>query len=468
MRSKPLLVSALLAVLLVAPLAAYAANSVSAGIVTVSTDKASYYPNSAVTITVKFSAPFTGSLLIQVVGPNGQAVAADAASLTNATQYVYVFKHDEAKYGDGVFKVVVTYSGKALVAGNWETVYSAKPLELSFTVAPAYSISGKVVDENGKPVAGATVVVKETGASTTTAEDGSFVVSVPGPGKYTVCAKKVDYMKNMTSVDVAKIGVTQLPAPLVLKSQVYVISQLVKQQKEIADTLTSVVDQLKALQDKYEGVANTVKQLAADVDQLKNQVGKQGDEIASLKQSLDQLSNTVTELKQSLESVKKEVSEIKEMYATKDYVDKAVNEIQSKIDELSGGLQQLQDAVSRLKQALNNYATKDEAKKYAQDAANAAKEEAMKALDEQVKNINGKIEDLSRQLNKLKSTVDNLQGTVIKQLSQQLQNAIDTAKQASDNAAAASRWALVAVIVAIIGIIIAIFVALKVMKLTAA
>jgi len=468
MRSRPLLASMLLLALLVVPLAAQAANVATAGIVKLYTDKASYYPNSVIKITVEFTAPFTGSLLLQVIGPDGKQVAADAVYLENATVYTYSFKHDEARYGDGVFKVVLTYSGKALIGGQWTTVYSASPLEITFTVAPAYSISGKVVDEKGRPVEGATVVVKETGATATTDAEGMFVVSVPGPGRYTVCAKKVDFLKNKTVVDVKEIGVTELPAPLVIKSQVTAITELMEGQKEIMDTLTGLVEQVKALQDKYEGVANTVQQLATAVAQLETQVQEQGNQVESLAKTLDELSAAVETLAADVQQMKQELEGVKQNFATKEYVDGMVAELRTQLDQLSASLQQLQAAITQLKQELGNYATKDEAKMYADEAAAKAKEEALAALNEQAKKLADEIGMLKEQVKQLQDKVDNLEGTVIKQLSQQLNEAVQKAQEASNNAASASRWALVAVIVAIIGIIIAIFVALKVMKLTAA
>ena len=42
-----------------------------------------------------------------------------------------------------------------------------------------FRVSGKVIDETGKPVSGATVTVKGTSIATATTTDGSFVLNIP-------------------------------------------------------------------------------------------------------------------------------------------------------------------------------------------------------------------------------------------------------------------------------------------------
>ncbi len=51
----------------------------------------------------------------------------------------------------------------------------------SLLVAQSYNISGQVKDEAGEPLAGVTVVVKNTIRGTTTGNDGRFTLQVPGP-----------------------------------------------------------------------------------------------------------------------------------------------------------------------------------------------------------------------------------------------------------------------------------------------
>ena len=49
----------------------------------------------------------------------------------------------------------------------------------SQTMAQSRTISGKVSDEKGDPISGATIMIKGTNAGTTSNASGDFVISVP-------------------------------------------------------------------------------------------------------------------------------------------------------------------------------------------------------------------------------------------------------------------------------------------------
>jgi Ca-activated chloride channel homolog len=57
---------------------------------------------------------------------------------------------------------------------------SAAGMLFAFTTHDLITIKGKVTDENGNPVAGATVVVKGTKTATSTDQNGEFIIQVPG------------------------------------------------------------------------------------------------------------------------------------------------------------------------------------------------------------------------------------------------------------------------------------------------
>jgi hypothetical protein len=57
----------------------------------------------------------------------------------------------------------------------------------------AHTISGQVVDENQKPITGATVFIDGTQAATATNETGRFNMVVPGPGSYRLSVKMLGY-----------------------------------------------------------------------------------------------------------------------------------------------------------------------------------------------------------------------------------------------------------------------------------
>src|SRR4051794_23947188 len=60
-------------------------------------------------------------------------------------------------------------------------------------------ISGRVVDEAGKPVARASVTIEELSVSTTTASDGTFRFSAIPDGRYTVSAQRAGYATGATA-----------------------------------------------------------------------------------------------------------------------------------------------------------------------------------------------------------------------------------------------------------------------------
>ena len=63
-----------------------------------------------------------------------------------------------------------------------------------------YSISGRVTDENQKPVNGATIFVDGSQIATATNETGYFHVKVPGQGLYRLSANMLGYAVNTKDV----------------------------------------------------------------------------------------------------------------------------------------------------------------------------------------------------------------------------------------------------------------------------
>ena len=443
MRFGAVIAATVLAVLLLLPVAAYAANIAQNGLVKFYTEKPSYLPNSDITIVAEFSSPFTGTYMLQLYGPTGELIDAKTGNVENTTKITYVFHHNEELYGYGVFKAVLTYSGYVIVGGQKQNVYSATPLEITFTVAPSYSIEGKVVDEAGNPVAGATVYVVEAGTKVVTGDDGSFVVAVKSPGTYTILVSKTDYLSNSTVVKVESIGTTKLEKPIVIVSQAYMIKQLLAMEKELAKKLDEVSGKLDDIATKYESLSNSLNDLASKVNANSEAIKGNADKIKSLEDSIADVRKSIDELKASIDQLRS----LLDQYATKNYVDtkiaaaiqNAVNSLTAKIDDLSKRLDQLESKLAQ-------YATKDYVDSKAGDLESK---------------LTGEIQKLKSDIDSIKSDVSNLKSTVIQQLSQNLE-------KATNNANRASNIALVAVILAIIGIIIAIVVAVRLMKLTAA
>ncbi len=474
----------IMALLLLPVLAAAQTNMASDAVVKIYSDKDSYLPNSVVTIKIEFTNPFTGTYFLQILNPDGEVVDFDTEAVTNETEITYLFQHNEAIHGYGVFKAKLTYSGYVLRNGEKVNVYSSAPLEISFTIAPSYSIKGVVVDEYDKPVANVRVYVKETGAEYITSDDGSFVIAVPAPGTYTVIAEKSDYLPASKVVTVAELGVTDI-GTVKIKSQVAAIMDLIGHVKALNSTLQQLSDTLTSLSER--------------VDTIASQVGTNSDTLQQLSQQIEALQGSVEDLQDALNSLQKSL----EAYATTEYVDQKFKEASDKISEVEASLsdkidnvaaslqdmikaiestvESLQKAVSSIQTALDQYATKadleralsdaksytdnkvsgalSEAKSYADQKASSALDEAKSYVDQKAKELDDRINSVSSDVDKLKDTVSNLQTQVLQQLSKQLEDTTNSAKSAS-------RMALIAVILAIIGILIAIFIAVRLMKLT--
>ena len=458
-----LAVSALFTALLLPVLATAATSNIAvSGIVKFYSDKASYYPNSDIKLVVEFSAPFNGTVLIRVTNAEGKVVALASANLREATKYVYVYKHNETTDGIGTFTAELTYSGQALIAGEWQTVYSAKPLKITFTVAPSYSIKGYVVDENGNPVAGACVCVKETGAKTVTGQDGSFTIAVSMPGRYTIMVEKVDYMPNMTTVEVVHTGITEIKKPIEIVSQAELIKKLLRNQKTLSDTVDKLVNAVSALTNKYNALVQSVNKISSKLDKVARMVNEQNASIKELMAAIGQLqgqlkavANQVTDLTEQIKYIN---TELETNYATKDYVSMQLTEVKAGIEKLNGQLMLLQEKLAQLEEKTNKIAAELENKYASKDYVKSQLSSAKKEILDQVSK---QLTDLKQQISSLQDKLTNLQNSVIQQLSQQMQKALSSADSAG-------KWALAAVVVAIIGIIVAIYVAIRMMKLTAA
>jgi prefoldin subunit 5 len=466
MRSVGMIAPVVITVLLLLPVLAFAqTNMASDAVAKIYSDKESYLPNSDVTIKIEFVNPFTGTYFLQVINPDGEVVDFDTASVTNVTEVTYVFKHNEAIHGYGVFKAKLTYSGYVYRAGERVNVYSSSPLEITFTIAPSYSIKGVVVDEYDRPVAGVKVYVKETGTEYVTGADGSFVVAVPAPGTYTIMVEKSDYLPASKVVTVTELGVTDI-GTVKMKSQVAAIMDLMGRVQALNSTLQQLSDTLASLSENVDSIASQVASNNDAIQQL-------GQQIEDLQSSIGNLQDAISALQDSLDSLKKEL----EAYATKEYVDQQFEAAMSRIDEAVASLkdmikaventvESLQKAVSSIQASLDQYATKadldkavSDTKSYTDEKVSGALGEAKSYADQKAKELDDKIASVSSDLNKLKDTVTNLQNQVIQQLSKQLE-------ATTNNAKSASRMALVAVILAIIGILVAIFIAVRLMKLT--
>lgn len=96
-------------------------------------------------------------------------------------------------------------------------------LGVVFAVAPAFAqrtLTGKVTDEKGNPVANASVVVKGTSTGTATKVDGTFSLTVPAGAK-TLLFSAVDMKTLEVAIDASNT------LTIVLKGEEKVMSEVV-------------------------------------------------------------------------------------------------------------------------------------------------------------------------------------------------------------------------------------------------
>ena len=110
----------------------------------------------------------------------------------------------------GQYKVkaeAVTYSA---VTQDF-TAYKVFTVALSDRLFPKEDITVAVTDADGKPVNGATVSIKESGATGTTDISGKYTFNVTDPKEYTVTVKKdgyVDYVKKIIIQGVLSVKIS--------------------------------------------------------------------------------------------------------------------------------------------------------------------------------------------------------------------------------------------------------------------
>jgi len=429
----------LVATVLVLSIAGYAASVTYNG-VTLSTDKDKYLPGETVTITVSFEKPFTGSLYLYVYKPGGVLDFYKYESLNNQTSYSITYKPQDL----GLYTVKASVQGN-FVGENNTIVVPASALTVTFTVATQYAIKGQVVDENGNPVAGATVVVKEAGLKTTTDENGYFVISVAKPGTYTVCAKKNGYLPNSVKVKITQMGITELSKPIVIESFTHAIlrlqqdiQQLNTKLSELNTTLSNaIVTQVNNLRAELTSSLNNLnKTVNAKISDLTQRVAGLESTVAGINDALKKLSDSIQSLQTSINNIQAQLNNVQQQLQGK--ADKAA------LEQLSSTLNSLNNKISAMDKTLST-------------------------LQSTVNQLQGVVNDLKSTVEGLKTTVSGLQSSVsdlkssMKTVQQQLNNVANTANtavQKADNASkkadSAASKAMLGIVIGVIGLIIAI------------
>ena len=441
-------IAALLVVtVLVLSITSYAASVTYSG-VTLSTDKDKYLPGETVTITVSFEKPFTGSVYLYVYKPGGVLDFYKYVSLTNETTYTVTYKPEEL----GVYTVRASIQGN-FAGESQPIVIPASALSVTFTVATQYAIKGKVVDENGNPVPGATVVVKGTGLTATTDENGYFIVSVAKPGTYTLCAKKDGYLPSKPiTVTVSKMGITEINKSLVMESFTHAIlrlqndiqqlsNKLVELNTTLSNTIATQVNNLRTeLTNSLNQLSNNVNKKISDLTQKVNSLE---DTVKSVNDALKQLSNSVSGLQSNIQQLQTTIQNLQAQLSN------VQQQLQGKADKAA--LQQLTATLNNLNTKINNI------------------DKTLSTLQSTVTQLQGVVNDLKATVAGLKTTVSSLQTSVsdLKSAMNNVQNKLNTvasqansaaqqASQATKKADDAASKAMLGIVIGIIGLIIAI------------
>ncbi len=431
----------LLLALVLFPAAALAANQASYGFVTFYTDKPRYLPGEPVkfTIVLKDKPNFNSQIYIWVdyyntstgqwenkyfwIYPldNGTAVIFNVKTVDNDTIITFTKSFDVS----GQYRARLALSGYNI---------PANALTIEFTVAPQYQISGQVVSEKGTPVPGATVVVKDAEgnvvATATTDDNGYYVVSVPGPGTYKVCAFAARYLKNATMVEVTSIGVTDA-GTLMIESIDHAIATLRSQVVEIQGMLESLAANVSEFQARVDAAIMALNETTIRLEDMVAALeGRVGDVEQAVQQLQEQLQQLQAQVEQAVQQLQGQVQQLSAR------LDQALAQIDERITNVENRLAQVEQEVQNIKQ---NYATKQE----------------VDQLRQQVEQLSNKYNQLEARVGNIEKTVAGLQQSLDK-VNQNLANLQQSLQDLMNKADSASRTALIAVVLAIIGIIIAI------------
>ena len=109
---------------------------------------------------------------------------------------------------------------------------------------PPQHITGTVLDENGKPLEGASVVIKQTGVGTATNKQGKFELDAPAPGTYDLEISFIGYKtftKNITvgNGNNAEISITLEPAVSGM-TDVVVVGYGTQRKRDVTGTISTV------------------------------------------------------------------------------------------------------------------------------------------------------------------------------------------------------------------------------------
>jgi CarboxypepD_reg-like domain len=116
-------------------------------------------------------------------------------------------------------------------------------LTISFSFAQKGRIEGKITDsKTGSPLAGVSVLIKETGKGIATNTDGRFVLNIETGKKYTLVISSTNYQgKEVNEVETSADGIAYVDVALDLKAKTgdEVVVKATSAKKESVNALIS-------------------------------------------------------------------------------------------------------------------------------------------------------------------------------------------------------------------------------------
>jgi TonB-dependent starch-binding outer membrane protein SusC len=143
-------------------------------------------------------------------------------------------------------------------------------------LAQSKTVVGKVTDESGVPLTGASVISKQAKKGTQTDKEGNFSISISGAANVSLVVSSIGYSSKIVSVSGTDAGTIQLIRDALTQEDVVVVGYATIKRKDLTGTVSSVgAKQLKdiplssaaeALQGRLAGVQVTASEGAPGAD----------------------------------------------------------------------------------------------------------------------------------------------------------------------------------------------------------
>jgi prefoldin subunit 5 len=262
---------------------------IAAQTLTVTTDKNVYSPGE--TIIVSGNAVANTDVTVKLLNPNGELVDISFVTSSATGTYSVTFK-TPAQMPTGKW-ILGTYTVEAYMAGQ--------TVSKTITIQQLIAVKGKVVDAKGSPISDAKVTIGTV--TTTTGTDGSFIISLPAEGTYTITITKVGYYKYEGSVT-AKIGTNDI-GTITLES--------------LEDAIAALESRVSALENQVNSLNNQISLLTKQISALNSSLADANAKIVTLTTQLQQLttiSTTVSDLTKTINTLKSSVDALQGTIAT--------------------------------------------------------------------------------------------------------------------------------------------------------